>query len=215
MRRAIRRLRRIAPLNKLRVPVLKGKQPENHSAPLPVASDNEMEKSTAPGVTAKAVTYEAVRDPKPEAIVVYCSDPRFQTAFDQFIQKELGLPKGQFMPLVVGGGAGVLSHPLQLPKEFKFLKERFEVYRDVFPSLRRIVLINHEDCRYYDFLKTKVLGALGLRLATSRQHAREDLSLVSLAFKQLLAHLGFTVEFYFAKFADAERSKIVFERVNA
>lgn len=174
-----------------------------------------MEKPTTPDPGTKKVLYDALRDPKPEAIVVYCSDPRFQTAFDQFIQRELGLAKGKFMPLVIGGGAGVLGHPEQLPKEFKFLKERFELYRDVFPSLRRVVLINHEDCRYYDFLKTKLFGFLGPRFNISREHAREDLSLVSRAFKRLLAHLGFTVEFYYAKFADAEQSKIVFDKVSA
>jgi hypothetical protein len=161
----------------------------------------------------KRVLYDAVRDARPEAIVVYCSDPRFQTAFDQFIQKELGLAKGQFMPLIIGGGAGVLGHPEQLPKEFKFLKERFELYREVFPSLRHVVLINHEDCRYYEFLKNKLLGFLGPRFVISPEHARDDLALVSKAFKRLLPHLGFTVEFFYARFADVQRSQIVFEKV--
>jgi hypothetical protein len=161
----------------------------------------------------KRVVYDAVRDARPEAIVVYCSDPRFQTAFDQFIQKELGLAKGQFMPLIIGGGAGVLGHPEQLPKEFKFLKERFELYREVFPSLRRVVLINHEDCRYYEYLKNKLLGFLGPRFVISPEHARDDLALVSKAFKHLLPHLGFTVEFFYARFADTQRTKIHFEKV--
>jgi hypothetical protein len=161
----------------------------------------------------KRVLYDADHDAKPEAIVVYCSDPRFQTAFDQFIQKELGLAKGQFMPLIIGGGAGVLGHPEQLPKEFKFLKERFELYRDVFPSLRRVVLINHEDCRYYEFLKRKLFGFLGPRFTISPAHARDDLALVSRSFKHFLPHLGFTVDLYYAKFADSEHRQVVFEKV--
>lgn len=156
--------------------------------------------------------YQAITNPKPEAIVVYCSDPRFQLAFDQFIEKELGLPKGAFLPLIIGGGAGVLGHPEQLPKEFKFLKERFELYRDVFPSLRRVVLINHEDCRYYEFLKRKLLGFLSPRFAIPPEHARVDLSLVAKAVKHLLPHLGFATEFYYARFADTERTRVVFER---
>src|ERR1044071_8007132 len=159
------------------------------------------------------LTYQALPDARPEAIVVCCSDPRFQTAFDEFIQKELDLAKGQFMPLIIGGGAGVLGHPEQLPKEFKFLKERFELYREVFPSLRRVVLINHEDCRYYEFLKKKLLGFLGPRFVISPEHARDDLALVSKAFKHVLPHLGFAVEFFYARFADAERSKVLFEKV--
>ena len=173
----------------------------------------EMQTAATPGPEEARATYAAVREAKPEAIIVYCSDPRFQTAFDEFIQKELGLAKGQFMPLIIGGGAGVLGHPEQLPKEFKFLKERFELYREVFPSLRRVVLINHEDCRYYEFLKTKLIGFLGQRFVISPEHARDDLALVSKAFKHLLPHLGFAVEFFYARFADAQRSRIFFEKV--
>ena len=161
----------------------------------------------------KKALYQAIRDPKPEAIVVYCSDPRFQTAFDDFIQKGLGMAKGSYMPLVIGGGAGVLGHPEQLPKEFKFLKERLEVYRDVFPSLRHVVLINHEDCRYYQFLKSKLLAFLGPRFVISPEHAREDLSLVSKVFKHLLPHLGFTTEYYYARFADPEHKQVVFDKL--
>ena len=173
-----------------------------------------MEPTATSKPSEKRVVYRADHDAKPEAIIVYCSDPRFQTAFDQFIQNELGLAKGQFMPLIIGGGAGVLGHPEQLPKEFKFLKERFELYRDVFPSLRRVVLINHEDCRYYTFLKGKLFGFLGSRFVIDPEHARDDLGLVSKAFKHLLPHLGFAVEFYYAKFADPEQHQIVIEKVH-
>ena len=40
------------------------------------------------------------------------------------------------------------------------LKERFEAYRRVFPKAHRVILINHEDCRYYEALKSKVLALL-------------------------------------------------------
>jgi len=172
-----------------------------------------MQTAATPGPGEARPAYSSVREPKPEAIIVYCSDPRLQTAFDEFIQKELGLAKGQFMPLIIGGGAGVLGHPEQLPKEFKFLKERFELYREVFPSLRRVILINHEDCRYYEYLKKKLLGFLGPRFVISPEHARDDLALVSKAWKHLLPHLGFTVEFFYARFTDAHRSQVVFEKV--
>jgi hypothetical protein len=158
-------------------------------------------------------TYAALQDPKPEAIVLHCSDPRFQPAFGQFIEKELGLSAGQFVPIIVGGGAGVLGHPEQLPKEFKFLKDRLEHYRHVFPTVRRIVLINHENCRYYESIKLRVLSFMGSRLSISPDHAREDLPLVSRVFQHLLAHLGLKVELYYAHFSDPERSKVVFDKV--
>jgi hypothetical protein len=166
-----------------------------------------------PEVSEKKPIYETVQNPKPEAIVVHCSDPRLQNAFEQFIAGELGLAKGKYIPLVVGGGAGVLGHPEQLPKEFKFLKERFELYRNHFPSIRRIILINHEDCKYYESLKSRVLGFMGSNLRISPGHAREDLDLVSRTFKHLLSHLGLALEIYYAKFADPEHRKVEFERV--
>ena len=151
-------------------------------------------------------------DPKPAAIVIHCSDPRFQAAFEQFLATELKLHKGEYIPIIVGGGAGVLAHPEHLPKEFKFLKERLEHYRKVFPTARRIVLINHEGCRYYESLKTRTLAFLGPRLALTPEHACEDLSLVVKVFQHLLSHLGYTLEPYYARFADAERTKVVFDK---
>jgi hypothetical protein len=168
-----------------------------------------------PNVPEKKPAYDAIRDAKPTAIVVYCSDPRLQTAFEQFIARELALPKGQYIPLVVGGGAGVLGHPEQLPKEFKFLKERFELYCRHFPSIRRIVLINHEDCKYYESLKSRVLTFIGSTLKFSPEHAREDLDLVSRTFKHLLSHLGVNLEIYYAKFTDPEHRQVEFEKLLA
>ena len=154
-----------------------------------------------------------VAEQKPTALVVYCSDPRFQHAFEEFITHELGLAKGSYIPTVVGGGAGVLGHPEHLPKEFKFLKERFETYREIFPTAKRVILINHEDCRYYAELKNKVMGLLGSGAGLIEHYARHDLSLVSRTFRHLLSHLGYQVEYYYARFADAEHKQIVIERV--
>jgi len=157
--------------------------------------------------------YEAVLDPKPEAIVVHCSDPRFQVAFGQFIEQELGLREGRYIPLVVGGGAGPLARPELLPKEFKFLKERFELHREHYASLRRLILINHEDCGYYKSLKDKIAGFVATHLKALAHQPREDLSLVAKVFSRLLSHLGVTVELYYAKFADESHTKIVFDKL--
>ncbi len=144
-------------------------------------------------------------------MVVYCSDPRFQAAFEQFVAQELHLERGQYFPLVVGGGAGVLAHPEQFPKEFKFMRERFELYRRHFPSIRRMVLINHEDCRYYDSLKRKLGGLLGGRLGFGPEQAHDDLRLLSGVCGRLLHHLGVGIELYYARFNDAGHQSIIFE----
>jgi hypothetical protein len=157
--------------------------------------------------------YQVISDPKPGAIVIHCSDPRFQAAFEEFLEHELGLPKGGYIPIVVGGGAGVLGHPEQLPKEFKFLKERLEHYRQIFPTAHRIILINHEGCRYYENLKSRALAIIGARLHMPRDLGREDLSLVGEAFRHFLSHLGYSLEFYFAKFADPGHTHIEIEKV--
>ncbi len=159
--------------------------------------------------------YEVQRDLNPQAVVVHCSDPRMQAAFEQFVEHELGLAKGSYIPIVVGGGAGVLAHPEQLPKEFKFLRDRLEFYREVFPTVRRIILINHEDCHYYDSIKQKVYGFLGQRWHGIAQHSREDLSLVGKAFTHVLFHLGMSVELYYARFTDPERTHMTFEKTGA
>jgi hypothetical protein len=158
-------------------------------------------------------TYAALQDAKPDAIVIHCSDPRFQGAFEQFLAHELHLEQGDYIPIIVGGGGGVLAHPEQLPKEFKFLKDRLEHYRNVFPTVRRIILINHEGCRYYESLKVKTLAFLGSRATLSPDHARADLGLVARVFQHLLRHLGYAVELYYARFTDPERSRIVFEKI--
>jgi hypothetical protein len=114
--------------------------------------------------------YDIDKSAVPQAIVLCCSDPRFQTAFERFLREDLHLEKGQYIPIVVGGGAGVLAHPERLPKEFKFVRERLVHYRlSVFPTARRLILINHQGCRYYQGLKER---ALGYRVMQERHPAR-------------------------------------------
>jgi hypothetical protein len=171
------------------------------------------EKRRMTDAPAQRRVYAAIRDPKPEAVVVYCSDPRFQPACEQFIALDLGLAKGQYVPLVVGGGIGPFSHPEQLPKEFKFMKERFEFYRDHFPSIRRVVLINHEDCKYYDSIKGKLLDWMGGRFHGAARQIREDLPLALSIFDRCLSHLAVQVDLYYARFADAERTTVAFDKL--
>jgi hypothetical protein len=158
-------------------------------------------------------TYEAMPEAAPQAIVVYCCDPRFQTAFDQFIENELGLAKGQFIPLVVAGGAGVLAHPERLPKEFKFMRDRFELLRKNYTSIHRVVLINHEDCAYYKMLTERIPGFLRPHADAPNHRPREDLELIGAIFRRLLAHLGVQVELYYAHFANAEHTQVTLDRV--
>lgn len=53
----------------------------------------------------------------PRAIVVHCSDPRFQVAFRSFIQEDLKYKEGEYITIVVPGGISALSEPEAFPKK--------------------------------------------------------------------------------------------------
>jgi hypothetical protein len=156
-------------------------------------------------------TYPLV-DARPRAIVIHCSDPRFQRAFAEFVRTDLGLGEGEYIPLVISGGVASLSEPLKLPKEFKFMKERIELFLDRFDSIKRIILINHEDCRHYDELKS-LLGRLFLqRVQSIGEKQMNDLKTVA---KMLLGFTvpGLEVELYYARLCQGDKQSIVFEKV--
>jgi hypothetical protein len=151
-------------------------------------------------------------DAAPEAVVVHCSDPRFQRAFAEFIKNELHWEEGKYIPLVVSGGVATLSEPFMLPKEFRFMKERFRFFLERFDSIREIVLINHEDCRHYEWLRN-FIGKLFLqRFQNMAERQQADLKKVAKVILEL-AGVKIQIKLYYAKFADPSRSKVVFEEV--
>ena len=159
-----------------------------------------------------ANVFPGIVDPKPEAVVVTCGDPRFQSAYRQFVERSLGLPPGMYIPFSVAGGAGVLARPETLPKEFKFMRDRMELLQRRFGSLKRIIAISHEDCAYYRELSEK---AAWLLKPFHAHLARDDMRLVALAFARSLAHLGMPLEMYYAHFADGDPAKVAIDRVPA
>jgi len=84
--------------------------------------------------------------PPPEALVVQCSDARFQTAFRQFATEDLGLKN--YFPLVVGGGVHALGARNTLPEQYVTLYGQIKFFIEEVP-LRKVVLINHQDCKWY------------------------------------------------------------------
>ena len=152
--------------------------------------------------------YKVLKEATPEAVVITCGDPRFQAAFREFIEVKLGLAQGNYIPFVIDGGAGVLGRPESLPKEFKFVKERLELFKERFGSIRRIILVNHEDCSYYGMLGNK-LGAL-LPFHVHLPH--DDMKLIQHVFIRLLSHLGVKLELYYAKFVDESHTQIMIEQ---
>jgi hypothetical protein len=172
----------------------------------------EPEEEAKPGAPAGPKSYPVIEHPAPDAIVVHCSDPRFQAAFRQFIETELGLAEGQYVPLVIGGGAGVLAHPERLPKEFKVLKDRLRMHMGQFASIYRIILINHEDCKYYEELRGKLPHLFSDYLGGTADKQRHDLGAVARTLLDVLSSKA-GIERYYARFADPDRTRVTFDRV--
>lgn len=152
-------------------------------------------------------------DAQPLAIVVYCSDPRFQNAFRKFISEELGLHDGEYLPLVVSGGVASLSEPLRLPKEFKFMKERIELFLERFSSITRIILINHEDCRHYEALRALLGNILLHRVGHISEKQKNDLRSVAKTVLRLLRP-DLEIELYYAKITGADKHSVEFEQLS-
>ncbi len=161
--------------------------------------------------TSDKKTYESV-NAQPVAIVIHCSDPRFQKAFREFVTGELNLPEGSYVPFAISGGVASLSEPLKLPKEFKFMKDRIALFLGLFHSITRIILINHEDCRHYDAMKD-IIGELFLRHApTMAERQQKDLLGVARTLLNIFEP-GLRLELYYARFLNPDHKQIVFEEI--
>ena len=79
-------------------------------------------------------------------VVIHCSDPRFQAHFQDFLRGELGIK--QYALLAVPGGAHLLTLADYLPK-FSWAGWRWAKFLVDLNEPARIILIAHEDCRWY------------------------------------------------------------------
>jgi hypothetical protein len=154
--------------------------------------------------------YTTTATATPRVLVVFCGDPRFQGPIRLFLEEELGLKEGQYLPFVIRGGPASFTVSDFLPKEAKYVTEGATNYVHQFKSIDRVVLINHEDCGKYKLLqKAAPFFYMGMRSVLDRQV--EDLTSVA---KKLVAmfprHLE--VDKYMAKFANSERTEVIFEK---
>lgn len=132
----------------------------------------------------------------PVALVVHCGDHRLQAAFNEFLNKELGLG-GNYDLFVIPGGPQSLTLVEYLPKFswaswrwFRFFVENHEI--------TRLILIQHQDCAWYK--------SLPLHLHSSpepREHQEEDLRKIGRVLRKDFPELR--VELYFAAWDSSER----------
>jgi len=137
----------------------------------------------------------------PVALVVHCGDHRFQAAFNEFLNKDLGLG-GNYDRIVVPGGPQSLTLAEYLPKFswaswrwFRFFVENHEI--------GRLILIQHQDCAWYK--------SLPLYLHSSpepRQRQEEDLRRIRQVLRKDFPEVK--TELYFARWDDGERIVVDF-----
>lgn len=148
--------------------------------------------------------FPAINNPKPEVIVIHCSDPRFRIAFRRFISRRLKLVGGKFVPINIAGGPAALANRETKLGEWHFLVGQIMFFLSHFETVKKIVVIGHEDCGYYKTVYTAgddrekrdlPKAASSLRIELARKPATCDVE----------------VACYFASFADENRTQIVIE----
>ncbi|MBI3682751.1 MAG: hypothetical protein HY235_20440 [Acidobacteria bacterium] len=141
-----------------------------------------------------------MRRPKGEgAFVVHCSTAPFQPHFQDFLHSKLGLR--DYGLIAIPGGVQALTLGEYLPK-FSWAGWRFVKFLVDLDSPRRVVLIGHDDCRWYQ------RGPIGHKFESERKRQEDDLRTVGAGFKEKLPFAQ--VEMYFASM---QQGQAVFDAV--
>ncbi len=112
---------------------------------------------------------------KSTAVVVHCSDPRFQEAFRHFVEDELQLKS--YDPVIVPGASQLLALHNAVPK-FSSGLLRYLEFLIKEHGLKKAVIIMHEDCAWYKHFVPRFVQIKG----TPKEQQIEDM----LAAKRLL-----------------------------
>ena len=148
-------------------------------------------------------SYPAIAKPRPEALVIHCIDPRFAPAFREFIDGYLNLPPGASVVISIAGGPAVLAYGKRKPEDYlSFVKQLLFCFKH-FKSLKRVIIIAHQDCGYYGELYEE---------ERPKNREKEDLFAEAKAISDLPP--GLKVEAWFARFTDENPARrIAFEQV--
>jgi len=91
-----------------------------------------------------------VRQLDAEVLAVHCSDHRFQAGFREFLDVKLNLDENYDL-LVLPGGPQCLTLVEYLPK-FSWAGWKWFRYLVDAHDLKRLILLQHQDCRWYEGL---------------------------------------------------------------
>lgn len=146
-----------------------------------------------------------LQEGNPDALVLHCSDPRFQGAFHNFLEQELNVK----MPakIVIPGSVSSFGVQTFLPKGWHAMRKQIELMaaHSKFP---RVILINHDDCKGYAKI-AQFIGGMSRVVSEQRKH----LKLIGRYIReQYLPHAQF--ELYHAKIVQKDNDSFVeFERI--
>jgi hypothetical protein len=134
-----------------------------------------------------------------QALVIHCSDPRFQAPFHDFLRRRLNLQTYELV--AVPGGPQFLTLVDYLPK-FSWAGWRWMKFLVDIGKPERVVLIAHEDCRWY-------LDGRFWQRGDVRQKQLADLAAIRTALRERFGDIP--VESYFARLEGVE---VFFEPVS-
>jgi hypothetical protein len=151
---------------------------------------------TSEGTLAEGLVYTTetkISEAESNALVIMCSDRRFQEAYREFLSQGLGLARWD--AIVVPGGGYMFSFAEVLPKQLKVGTRMVKfIMQASHPA--RIVLINHERCvRYYEAFRSQ-LGKVGFSLPDKQ---KRDLQSVAHDLREAFPEA--TIEAYYASVA--------------
>ena len=125
---------------------------------------------------------------EPAAVVIHCSDPRYQPHFQEFLASSLALDC--YALIAVPGGVHFLIEGDSAPRFAWVGWSWVQFVRDV-AEAKRVILIGHDDCRWY------LQRRLALDPARLAERVTEDLRRVRSEINERFPRIG--VELYFAR----------------
>jgi hypothetical protein len=134
-----------------------------------------------------------------DILVIHCGDYRFQSAFQEFLNRSLNLD-GNYDLMVIPGGPLSLTLVEYLPKfswaSWKWLRFFAEQHK-----IRKLILIQHQDCGFYKTMPHHLHAS-----AEPRERQEQDLRRVRDAMKKDFPQLA--VELYYAGWDAGDRVTI-------
>lgn len=140
-----------------------------------------------------------------DALVLHCSDPRFQPAFRTFLAEQLGISH----PALVIGPGSISAWAVQMakPKMWHAMRQNIELMAARHP-IKRLVIITHEDCKSYSKL-ADLMGGLPKVPGLQREHLKQVAGWIT---KEYLPNAS--VELYHAAIVTVQDArKVRFDRI--